>query len=104
MNAHHHVALKWAVLVLLAAGGPLIAQIRGDQPGQYAEADIAYGARLYTLQCSMCHGPNGDSVGNVDLRSGRFRNAATDQQISGLITTGIPGTGMPAFKDRKSVV
>lgn len=85
-----------ALLVLLAAGGPLAAQ--GDHPGDYAEADIAYGARLYGAQCSMCHGPNGDSIGGVDLRSGKFRNASTDQQLSNLVTTGIPGTGMLAFK------
>lgn len=84
------------VLVLLAAGGQLAAQ--ADHPGDYAEADIAYGARLYGAQCTMCHGPNGDSIGGVDLRSGKFRNASTDQQLGNLITTGIPGTGMLAFK------
>src|SRR5262249_36567603 len=91
-------ALGWAALVVVAACQSLLAQSARDQPAQYAEADVAYGARLYAAQCNMCHGPNGDSIANVDLRSGKFRNATTDQQLSGLITTGIPGTGMPPFK------
>lgn len=85
------------VLLLAAAGGPLAAQ-GNDRGGQYSEADIAYGAQLYGGQCSSCHGPNGDSVAGVDLRSGRFRNASTDNQLRTLITTGIRGTGMPSFK------
>jgi len=67
-------------------------------PGEYAPADIAYGSRLYDAQCTTCHGANGDGVGGVDLKSGRFRNAVTDQDLVRVITTGIPGTGMLAFK------
>ena len=67
-------------------------------PGEYAPADIAYGARLYDAQCTTCHGANGDGVGGVDLRSGKFRTAVTDQDLVRVITNGIPGTGMLAFK------
>ena len=67
-------------------------------PGVYGPADIAYGARLYDAQCTTCHGANGDGVGGVDLRSGKFRNGATDQDLVRVITTGIPGTGMQAFR------
>jgi cytochrome c oxidase cbb3-type subunit 3 len=66
--------------------------------GDYAPADVAYGARLYDAQCTTCHAANGDGVGGVDLRSGRFRNAVTDQDLTRVITTGVPGTGMLAFK------
>jgi putative heme-binding domain-containing protein len=89
-------AIFW---VLLAAGGQLVAQQGGqDHGGQYAQTDIAYGARLYAGLCGSCHGPNGDSVAGVDLKSGRFRNASTDQQLRSLITNGIVGTPMRAFK------
>ena len=67
-------------------------------PGEYAPADIAYGSRLYDAQCTTCHGANGDGVGGVDLRSGKFRNAVTDQDLVRVVTTGIPGTGMQAFR------
>ena len=65
---------------------------------EYAPADIAYGARIYDAQCTTCHGSNGDGVGGVDLRSGRFRNAASDQDLVRIVTNGITGTGMLGFK------
>ncbi len=67
-------------------------------PGEYAPADIAYGARIYDAQCTTCHGANGDGVGGVDLKSGKFRNAASDQDLMRVILNGIPGTGMQAFR------
>lgn len=91
--------LAIAVLLALLAGGHLVAQQRGQDHGDnYAQTDIAYGAQIYAGQCSSCHGPNGDSIGGVDLRSGRFRNASTDQGLRNLITNGIAGSGMPSFK------
>src|SRR5438445_13819662 len=76
----------------------LIALFGQAHPGEYAPADIAYGARLYDAQCTTCHGATGDGINGVDLRSGKFRNAATDQDLSRVITNGIQGTGMQAFK------
>ncbi len=68
-----------------------------DHAGQYAMADIVFGAQLYAAQCVNCHGANGDGVGNVNLRSGPIRRATTDRELQQLITTGIAGTGMPPF-------
>jgi cytochrome c oxidase cbb3-type subunit III len=92
--------LFFAVLGLVIAGPPLVAAQNPApaHPGEYAPADIAYGARLYDAQCTTCHGANGDGVGGVDLHSGKFRNAATDQDLTRVITSGIQGTGMQAFK------
>ena len=67
-------------------------------PALFTPADIAYGARLYDAQCTTCHGANGDGVGGVDLRSGKFRNGGTDQDLVRVITNGVPGTGMQAFR------
>ena len=67
-------------------------------PAEFTPADIAYGARLYDAQCATCHGANGDGVGGVDLRSGKFRNGGTDQDLVRVIMNGIPGTGMQAFR------
>jgi putative heme-binding domain-containing protein len=83
--------------ILLLAGG-LAAGQTAAHPGDYAPADIAYGARLYDAQCTTCHGANGDGVGGVDLKSGKFRNAVTDQDLTRVVLTGITGTGMQAFK------
>ena len=64
----------------------------------YTQTDIAYGSRLYATQCATCHGASGDSVGGVDLRSGKFRNATTDQDLMSVIMNGVTGTGMQAFR------
>ncbi len=75
---------------------------RGDaqHPGAstYAQADFEAGARVYTANCVGCHGANGDGVGTVNLKNGQFRRAATDQELSALVSNGIPGTGMPAHR------
>src|SRR5262249_56796897 len=85
-------------VVILGASWLLVGAGLAAQPGVvYAPADIAYGAKLYDAQCTTCHGSNGDGVGGVDLKSGKFRNAVTDQDLRRVITTGIPGTGMLAF-------
>ena len=85
------------VLGALCAGAPDASAQTLAHPGEYAPADIAYGARLYAAQCTTCHGPNGDQVGGVNLRSGAFSNADTDQDLMRVITNGLPGTGMLAF-------
>jgi putative heme-binding domain-containing protein len=83
-------------LALGLPAGRLAAQ--SVHEGQYAQADIIKGQGLYRAQCSTCHGTTGDAVGGVDLRRGRFRNARSDEDLSRLISTGIPGTAMLASK------
>jgi putative heme-binding domain-containing protein len=82
----------------LVCAPPVAAQTVASPAGEYAPADIAYGAQLYDAQCTTCHGANGDGVGGVNLRSGKFRNAVTDQDLTRVITNGIPDTGMLGFK------
>ena len=64
---------------------------------QYSDADIAYGATLYTSKCVTCHGTQGDAIGGVNLRSGTFRNAVIDRDLERFIRAGSPA-GMPAFR------
>jgi putative heme-binding domain-containing protein len=80
-----------AVFVMAAR---LLAQ-QAQHAGEYAQADIQYGAAIYAAQCTQCHGPTGDQVSGVDLRSGRFRNATSDDDLRRIVTQGIPGTSMP---------
>ena len=74
--------------------------LRADQApaqthdSQYAEADIAYGLEVYTSRCTVCHGAQGDGVGGVVLRSGKFRNAVIDRDLERFIRTGSQA-GMP---------
>jgi len=95
-SAGRRVLGSWCVV--LAVAGVAAVRAQTQHPGEYAPADTAYGARLYDAQCTTCHGATGDGVGGVDLRSGKFRNGVTDQDLVRVITTGVPGTGMQAFK------
>ncbi len=89
-------ALVGAALLVVAVAARLAAQQaqQAQHAGEYAQADIQFGASVYTGQCTTCHGPTGDQVAGVDLRSGRFRNATTDDDLKRIVTQGIAGTSM----------
>jgi putative heme-binding domain-containing protein len=89
-------------VVLLAAGAIGIRSASAQAPAQlhdaqYPDVDIVYGASLYAARCATCHGAQGDAIGGVDLRSGKFRNAATDTELARFIRAGSPAAGMPPF-------
>jgi len=88
------------VLVLLT----LVASVAsaGQQDHQYSPTEIQAGLRLYTAECSLCHGPNGDLMSGIDLRRGQFRRAVSDEDLARVITNGVPDAGMPAFAKLQS--
>lgn len=70
------------------------------QDHQYTTEDIETGSRVYASECALCHGPNGDRVDGVDLRRGQFRGPLSDDDIRGVIVTGLPDAGMPGLELR----
>lgn len=83
-----------ALLGTMLAGTSGFAQ---NGPALYPQADIEYGARIYTAQCTTCHGVTGDVVPGVDFRAGRFKRITSDLDIRNTVTSGVPGTAMPPF-------
>lgn len=83
-----------AVLVLVSVTG-WAAQ---EHIGQFSQADVENGFRLYRANCTTCHGDNGDGVPGIDLRRGQFRRASSDADLIRLIANGIPGTAMPPHR------
>jgi cytochrome c oxidase cbb3-type subunit 3 len=81
-------ALFWTSWILAAQ----------EHAGQYSQADIERGLRIYGANCTPCHGNNGDLVPNVNLRTGKFRHAVSDEDLGRVIASGIPGTAMPPHK------
>src|ERR1700733_4743478 len=75
----------------------LLALTAGAVCGQsgYSSADVQSGKQLYSVNCSNCHGPNGDFVSGVDLGHGNFRRASTDNELVAIMVQGIQGTPMP---------
>jgi putative heme-binding domain-containing protein len=93
----------WCCLFTALFAAAVSHQPRAQGPvSQYSQAEIDQGAKLYAGQCESCHGPNGDSIGTVDLASNKFRRAKSDQDLMNLITTGIPESGMPAHSFRQA--
>jgi putative heme-binding domain-containing protein len=72
---------------------------RAAEP-QSADSQIEAGNRVYLGSCSMtyCHAAGGVGGGGPKLRDREF----TPEYLTYLITEGVPGTGMPAFKNTLS--
>src|SRR6185369_9873921 len=87
------LSIATALLALASADAQLLSQDHSD----YSRADVEAGQRLYSVQCQICHGANGDNIPGIDLKFGKFRRVSTDEDIVRTLTTGIPGVGMPAF-------
>ena len=92
-------AIGQAVACLLGCAALAAAQttLEAGHPEAYPRADMEYGARVYGEQCDRCHGASGTGVSGVDLKSGKFRSAATDGQLRNVIARGFPTSGMPPF-------
>jgi putative heme-binding domain-containing protein len=63
--------------------------LSGQGPG------AADGKQLYTIHCLTCHGAEGDSIAGVNMRRGQFKRASSDDDLSRVILSGVPGTAMP---------
>ena len=95
-NVFHHTvfskcSIVWALILLAASRLPAAE----ENAGQFSQADVENGFRLYGAHCFACHGANGDSIPGIDLRRGQFRRVTSDADLSRIISTGIPGTAMP---------
>jgi len=92
-------AAAWLCALAVVAGG--VARAQTQHAGMYEQADIEYGARLYGGRCIICHGERGDGMPGVNLRSGHFKNAQTDRELTAVIRDGVAGTAMVpnAFAD-----
>ena len=86
-------ALPGLMAVLAAGSAPLAAA--QDHAGQYEQADIEFGARLYDANCVQCHAETGDAVAGIDLAGGVYSRAGSDAELRALLRAGIPGTAMP---------
>ena len=89
---------KWALVAALLAFAPCGASAQSTSDHTYTSQDIEAGARIYSSQCALCHGANGDTVNGVNLRLGRFRRAITDEDLAGVVTNGVATGGMPSVK------
>lgn len=55
------------------------------------------GERLWSFNCSSCHGINGEGGIGPALNSRQFLQAASDGQTELLVAVGVPGSQMSAY-------
>lgn len=70
-------------------------------------ASVDAGKRLYTTQCSTCHGPSGKGDGSMasainppkpsDLTDASWKHGAADGELFTVISDGATGTSMRAY-------
>lgn len=86
----------WGVFSIFAQQA--VAQEVSDH--QYTSEAVETGSRVYTQQCALCHGPQGDLVDGIDLSIGQFRTAQSDSDLVDVISDGAAEGRMPAFNLR----
>jgi mono/diheme cytochrome c family protein len=70
---------------------------RAEAREVYIESMVAQGDEIFAANCASCHGATGEGVDAPALNSQQFLSSAADEQISSIITHGIPGTEMSAY-------
>ena len=60
--------------------------------------DVAAGKQSFRSQCAACHGPDASGAAGPSLTTGTFRHGNSDEALYTVITKGVPGTPMAAFK------
>jgi mono/diheme cytochrome c family protein len=61
------------------------------------EKAVEAGQELYAANCISCHGENGEGSMGPALNTKDMRESVNEEQIFGLVKTGVPGTSMPAW-------
>ncbi len=75
------------------------------QPIIVTEQLLATGQTLYAQTCARCHGTDGQGTRRAPALNVQsfFDKVTTDQAMIQIVTSGVPGTAMPAWGDRLSV-
>ena len=68
-----------------------------DQEELMRPENVASFDRLYKQNCSACHGENGSGGPALDLANPKYQALVDDASLKRWITSGMPGTQMPAF-------
>jgi putative heme-binding domain-containing protein len=65
---------------------------------RHSNNSAAPGRNTYNASCAGCHGLDGHGSDKaINIAAGGAAQHLTDAQLSGIISSGVPGTGMPAF-------
>lgn len=108
MNPFQTVSIKnlgWRVgslllilSILAASVQNLYAQRRRQSGPSYPAEDIEAGSRRFVEHCAVCHGVDGrGSARGPSLTRGLVVNRGSDEEVAGVIRSGVPNSAMPPF-------
>jgi mono/diheme cytochrome c family protein len=95
-------AILWFIFLTLVMSGAGCHQRIGppnDQEELMRPENVVSFDRLYKQNCSACHGENGSGGPALDLANPNYQALVDDESLRRWITSGMPGTQMPAFGD-----
>jgi cytochrome c oxidase cbb3-type subunit III len=92
-------SLLGIVVVVLVFGLSLSRAQRGSHSKNPGNPGLL-GRNTYNNSCAACHGLDGHGSDKaVNIGAGADAQHFSDAQLSGIIANGVPGTGMPAFRN-----
>jgi cytochrome c oxidase cbb3-type subunit III len=92
-------SLLGIVLVVLVFGLSFSPAQRGSHAKKPGNLGLL-GRNTYNSSCAACHGLDGHGSDKaVNIGGGADAQHFSDAQLSGIIANGVPGTGMPAFRN-----
>lgn len=74
-------------------------RIASDEASDKSTA-VSEGHVLFAQYCTVCHGKEGEGVDAPALNDSNFLKESGDERIFSLISSGVPGTEMPAWSQR----
>lgn len=91
-------ALVFASLLIMAVFSVRVS-LAEQKPSKPANS-TATGRNIYNDSCAGCHGLDGHGSDKaVNIAGGSEVQRMSDSQISSIIRNGVPGTGMPGFRN-----
>ena len=91
------ISIACALTALLCSGCSRMPGPPEDSREQMRPQDEHDFARLYSQNCSACHGEHGRNGPALDLANPVYQAIVNDASLKKWITSGMPGTQMPAF-------
>jgi mono/diheme cytochrome c family protein len=100
-SLNRYLVVGLVFMAILVAGFALYrvreSGLRRDAKAEQLASYRTIGAQLFETNCSGCHGKGAMGGTAPVLDSQQFLKGTSDEQITNLISSGVPGTEMPAW-------
>jgi putative heme-binding domain-containing protein len=86
--------------MVLCALGLAVSLAQQGSSAKPSKVSLEAGRKAYNSSCAGCHGLDGSGSDKaVNISGGAKVRQLSDSQLASIISNGVPGTGMPAFRN-----